>query len=153
MGGENKAPMHHRMKGPTGRGSGVQAPRASSSRAAPARVDHASGPAGGCAHSLVEVLTSRRFCAPPTPPLQTGWGNFFSNLIFWVCVLAAKFAFDWFALMKPLETPVRALWHNGWLAPKTNGGGLFQVGRIDIRVVIPAVVYYWARRRMPCCTH
>lgn len=88
--------------------------------------------AGGCADSLGEVSTSWRFCAPPTPPLQTGWGNFFSNLIFWVGVLAAKFAFDWFALMKPLETPVRALWHNGWLAPKTNGGGLFQVGCPDI---------------------
>lgn len=59
--------------------------------------------------------------------MQTGWGNFFSNLVFWVCTLAAKFAFDWFALMKPLETPVRALWHNGWLAPKRNGGGAFMV--------------------------
>ncbi|KAL4451723.1 hypothetical protein ABPG75_007385 [Micractinium tetrahymenae] len=58
--------------------------------------------------------------------MKTGWGNFFSNLVFWVCVLAAKFAFDWFAMMKPLKTPVLALWHHGWLAPHKNGDGPFE---------------------------
>lgn len=33
-------------------------------------------------------------------PAQVGWSNFFTNLLFWVLVLAAKFSFDWFCLMK-----------------------------------------------------
>lgn len=36
----------------------------------------------------------------PSAPLQVGWDNFFSNVLFWALVLAGKFAFDWFALMK-----------------------------------------------------
>lgn len=38
-------------------------------------------------------------CLPSAPP-QVGWDNFFSNVLFWALVLAGKFAFDWFALMK-----------------------------------------------------
>ncbi|PSC69540.1 Callose synthase 5 [Micractinium conductrix] len=52
--------------------------------------------------------------------MKTGWDNFFSNLLFWVCTLGAKCAFDWFALMKPLDRPVRALWGNGWLSVSNN---------------------------------
>lgn len=47
--------------------------------------------------------------------VQTGWGNFFCNLLFWVLVLGSKFAFDWFALMKPLKKPVIALRNFDWL--------------------------------------
>lgn len=47
--------------------------------------------------------------------MKTGWSNFFANLLFWVCTLGAKFAFDYFALMLPLYKPVIALWGNGWL--------------------------------------
>jgi hypothetical protein len=39
-----------------------------------------------------------------------------------VLVLAAKFAFDWFALIKPLEKPVIALWNFNWLGSPTSWG-------------------------------
>jgi hypothetical protein len=54
--------------------------------------------------------------------LQTGWSSFFANVVFWVLVLGAKFAFDWFALMKPLEDPIIALWHFDWLKNGNNWG-------------------------------
>lgn len=37
-------------------------------------------------------------------------------------VLAAKFAFDWFALIKPLRKPVIALWNFNWLGTETSWG-------------------------------
>jgi hypothetical protein len=54
--------------------------------------------------------------------LQTGWLNFFSNFLFWALVLGAKFAFDWFALMKPLKRPVEGLWGRDWLSAGKNDG-------------------------------
>jgi hypothetical protein len=43
-------------------------------------------------------------------------------MLFWVLVLGAKFAFDWFALMKPLEKPVVALWNYKWLRVGSHRG-------------------------------
>ncbi len=48
---------------------------------------------------------------------------FSTNVLFWVLVLAAKFAFDWFALMKTLEAPVLGLWNRGWL--NTGTGNIY----------------------------
>lgn len=39
-------------------------------------------------------------CTLQLLPLQVGWSNFFTNVLFWALVLAGKFAFDWFALMR-----------------------------------------------------
>ncbi len=38
-----------------------------------------------------------------------------ANVVFWAAVLAAKVAFDWFAVIKPLEGPMKGLWQRGWL--------------------------------------
>ncbi|EFN56001.1 hypothetical protein CHLNCDRAFT_145389 [Chlorella variabilis] len=69
----------------------------------------------------------RACCGAAWTPLiwlleRTGWSNFFSNLVFWVLVLGAKFAFDWYALMKPLKDPVIALWNFDWLRNGDNWG-------------------------------
>lgn len=48
--------------------------------------------------------------------LKTGWMNWFSNFCFWVCVLACKFTFDWFAVFSTMEYSVIALFNRGWLA-------------------------------------
>ncbi len=45
--------------------------------------------------------------------MQVGLADFLSNLLFWVLVIAAKLAFDWYAVMKPLEAPVLGLWSRG----------------------------------------
>ena len=37
-------------------------------------------------------------------------------------MLGAKFAFDWFALMKPLKRPVEGLWGRDWLSAGSNDG-------------------------------
>ncbi len=63
-----------------------------------------------------------------------GWHDFFTNLLFWVLVIGAKFAFDWFAVMKTLEAPVLGLWNRGWLTTGT--------GNIYINGWVEAV---WAR--------
>jgi hypothetical protein len=54
--------------------------------------------------------------------MRVGWSNFFTNVLFWALVLAGKFAFDWFALMKPLKKPVIALWNHDWLAVDHGNG-------------------------------
>lgn len=46
--------------------------------------------------------------------MQVGWGNFFTNILFWIFVFAMKFAFDWFAVMKQMEGAVRGLWDRDW---------------------------------------
>lgn len=38
-----------------------------------------------------------------------------ANVLFWVIVLGAKGAFDYFAIIKPLRQPMRALWNRGFL--------------------------------------
>jgi hypothetical protein len=47
--------------------------------------------------------------------LQVSKGQWFANLLFWVIVLGAKGAFDYFAIIKPLKLPMRALWNRGFL--------------------------------------
>ena len=62
-----------------------------------------------------------RPCLPS--PVQVGWDTFLSNAVFWALVLAAKFAFDWFFVMKPMKLPILGLWHLGWLSTGGEGGG------------------------------
>lgn len=42
--------------------------------------------------------------------MQVSWWTFVANTLFWGVVLALKFAFDWWAIMKNLEIPVLGLW-------------------------------------------
>lgn len=47
--------------------------------------------------------------------MKTGWGPFFSNMIFWIFVIGAKGVFDWFAVMATMKDSVLALMNAGWL--------------------------------------
>ena len=47
--------------------------------------------------------------------LKTGWGAYFSNMLFWVLVLGCKITFDWFAVMQTMRKSVEALFHANWL--------------------------------------
>ncbi len=40
---------------------------------------------------------------------------FFANFVFWLFVIAAKVAFDWFAVFSVLDSAIVALWNRGWL--------------------------------------
>ena len=60
-------------------------------------------------------------CPLTSIPLQTGWSSFISNAFFWVLVLGGKFAFDWFALIKPLHGPVLGLLNQNWLGGAGRG--------------------------------
>lgn len=48
-------------------------------------------------------------------PVQVSKAQWFANLLFWVVVLGAKGAFDYFAIIKPLKLPMQALWNRGFL--------------------------------------
>ena len=39
-----------------------------------------------------------------------------ATIVFWAAVFALKGAVDWFAIIKPLEAPIKALWNHGWLS-------------------------------------
>ena len=48
--------------------------------------------------------------------LKVGWGTYVSNAVFWILVLAAKIAFDWFAVMYTMKDAVIALFNYGsWM--------------------------------------
>ena len=50
---------------------------------------------------------------------QTGWSTWFANAVFWILVLGAKIAFDWFAVMKTMKLGVQALNNASWLGAAT----------------------------------
>ena len=58
--------------------------------------------------------------------VQVSKGQWFANLLFWVIVLGAKGAFDYFAIIKPLKLPMRALWNRGFL----RSGGWHDAGGV-----------------------
>ena len=39
-----------------------------------------------------------------------------ATIVFWAAVFGLKGAVDWFAIIKPLEAPIKALWNHGWLS-------------------------------------
>ena len=46
--------------------------------------------------------------------MKTGWGPFFSNMIFWTLVIGAKGVFDWYAVMQTMKKSVLALMNADW---------------------------------------
>jgi len=51
----------------------------------------------------------------PEPAPQLPWSQFLASIVFWGVLLGMKGAFDWFAVIKPLEEPIKALWNRSWL--------------------------------------
>jgi hypothetical protein len=60
--------------------------------------------------------TNRTYLASSAPHgAQVSKAQWVANVLFWVVVLGGKVAFDYFAIIRPLKLPMRALWDRGFL--------------------------------------
>lgn len=79
--------------------------------------------------------SAKEYLAPLRMKMPVSQGFF--NLLFWLVVLSLKGVFDWFAVIAPLEDPVKGLWDRRWLSAGKNAN---QGADGDILLVIARVL-------------